>query len=226
MDWVANYQLFLFDFDGLLVDTEKLHYRAYIEMCRHRGFVLPWSFEKYSSIAHYSSEALRQHIYAEFPALYEQESDWRVLYREKSSFVATLLEMGDIALMPGVKDLLMTLEKKHIKRCVVTHSTLNLVEKIRTHQPILNSIPYWITREDYSAPKPDPSCYKAAIEKYGSDCQYIIGFEDSPRGLAALLGTSAKPVLICPSNSVYIEDALKKWPQVTYFSSFEAIDHL
>lgn len=223
MDWITNYQLFLFDFDGLLVDTEQLHHLAYIEMCKQRGFTLPWSFEKYSSIAHHSSEALKQQIYAEFPALFKQESDWRILYKEKSAFFFDFLLQGNIALMPGVEKLLIALDQKNIKRCVVTHSALKLIEKIKSHQAILNSIPYWITREDYLNPKPDPECYQLAIKKYGSGCDRIIGFEDSPRGLSALLGTSAKPVLVCPPHYGYIEETLKKQPQVVYFPSFDAI---
>lgn len=223
MDWITNYQLFLFDFDGLLVDTEQLHHLAYIEMCKQRGFNLSWNFEKYSSIAHHSSEALKQQIYSEFPALFEQESDWRILYKEKSSFFFDFLLQGNISLMPGVEKLLVALDKANIKRCVVTHSALKLIEKIKSHHAVLNSIPHWITREDYLNPKPDPECYQLAIKKYGSGCNRIIGFEDSPRGLSALLGTSTKPVLICPPHYKYIEETLRKWPQVVYFPSFDAI---
>ena len=33
MDWIKKYQLFLFDFDGLLVNTEEMHFLAYKQMC-------------------------------------------------------------------------------------------------------------------------------------------------------------------------------------------------
>ena len=32
MRWISEYQLFLFDLDGLLVNTEELHYQAYKNM--------------------------------------------------------------------------------------------------------------------------------------------------------------------------------------------------
>ncbi|MBS0655353.1 MAG: HAD hydrolase-like protein, partial [Verrucomicrobia bacterium] len=59
MDWISHYQLFLFDLDGLLVNTEETHYRAYARMCRDRGFTLPWDFPAYFRIAQSHSDAIR-----------------------------------------------------------------------------------------------------------------------------------------------------------------------
>ena len=41
MEWIHHYQLILFDLDGLLVNTEQLHYQAYKNMLQARGFSLP-----------------------------------------------------------------------------------------------------------------------------------------------------------------------------------------
>lgn len=223
MQWIFRYQLFLFDFDGLLVDTERLHYQAYIDMCVHRGFRLPWSFHRYSEAAHHESTGLRDQIYAEFPELQLQEPDWHVLYEEKKRLFLALLEQGTVPLLPGVKELLLALQRANIKRCVVTHSATSLIEKIRKQNPILDTIPEWITREDYSHPKPHPECYQIAIKKLKERGDSIIGFEDSPRGLQALLETEAKPVLICPADSPYLEQVLKSHKNVEYYPSFFAI---
>lgn len=45
--WVSEYDLLMFDFDGLLADTEHIHYRAYCKMCNNRGITINWSFAKY-----------------------------------------------------------------------------------------------------------------------------------------------------------------------------------
>ena len=44
MNWISNYDLFLFDLDGLLVDTEKLHFEAYKRLCSRFGYELAWDF--------------------------------------------------------------------------------------------------------------------------------------------------------------------------------------
>jgi beta-phosphoglucomutase len=223
MNWILQYQLFLFDFDGLLVDTERLHYQAYINMCADRGFQLTWSFHRYSAAAHHKSTDLRDQIYLEFPDLQAKEPNWQVLYEEKKRHFLNLIENGTVPLLPGAADLLLALQEAGIKRCVVTHSATSLIQKIRQQNPILDTIPHWITREDYTNPKPSPECYQIAIAKLAQPHDRIIGFEDSPRGLHALIGTQAKPILICPPDSSYLENTLQHHPQVRYYPSFHAI---
>lgn len=226
MQWIFHYQLFLFDFDGLLVDTETLHYQAYIKMCAQRGFHLKWSFPRYSEAAHHQSTGLRDQIYAEFPALQAQEPDWDILYAEKKRFFLDLIENGTVPLMPGSAHLLLALQEAGINRCVVTHSATALIQRIRQQNPILDTISHWITREDYTHPKPDPECYQLAIDKLAQPNDRIIGFEDSPRGLQALLETKAKPVLICPPHSPYLNQTLALHINVQYYPDFMAIQDL
>lgn len=222
MRWIQNYQLFLFDFDGLLVNTEEIHFLAYQRMCKGRGVDLDWSFERYCRSAHYSADALQHDIYETFPQLKEQESDWSILYAEKKSAIMSLLNEGAVHLMPGVEELLKALEHAGIKRAVVTHSPDELVSVVRKKNPVLNTIPNWITRHDYTHPKPNPECYLKAIDLLAKPEDKVIGFEDTPRGLQALLGTRAKPVLICRADYPEIADFLKKG--VVHFPSLEAID--
>lgn len=197
-NWLTRFHLYLFDFDGLLVNTEKLHYLAYKKMCADRGIKLSWDFPTYLSFALYNPTALRDRLYLEFPTLYRAESNWSVLYQEKKRAYQELIEKENILLMDGVEELLLALEKLNIARCVVTHSPLEQTLMIRKKNPLLNTIPHWITREDYVNPKPDPECYQKAIKLYGKENEPIIGFEDSPRGFTALAQTKALPVLVSP----------------------------
>jgi beta-phosphoglucomutase len=196
MDWIHHYQLFLFDFDGILVNTEELHYKAYLKLCADRGFSLKWDMRTYMRYAMYTSTGVREGIYREFPELYREEPNWDVLYKEKKKAYFQLLEKEGVSLIPGVEVLLRDLEKAAIKRCVVTHSPSEQIMLIRSQNPILNSIPNWITREHYSQPKPSPECYLKAIEIFKAKGDRVIGFEDSPRGLKALLGTEAEGVFL------------------------------
>lgn len=196
MHWIHHYQLFLFDFDGILVNTEELHYKAYLKMCADRGFTLKWDEPTYIRHAMYSSTGLKEGIYREFPDLQRYEPCWDILYREKKRAYCELLQQEGVNLMPGVEKLLLELEKANIKRCVVTHSPSDQIALIRKQNPILDTIPEWITREHYSQPKPSPECYQKAIAHFKDEGDRIIGFEDSPRGLKALLGTEAEGILI------------------------------
>ena len=219
MEWIHSYQLFLFDFDGLLVNTEEIHYLAYKQMCNDRGFDLPWNFSRYCQSAHYDSEGLKRDIYREIPLLYQQEPDWNVLYAEKKRNMISLLKSGAIHLMPGTEPLLIALQQAGIPRCVVTHSPDDQVSIIRQKNPILNTIPVWLTRESYTHPKPHPECYNNAINRLGQSAERIIGFEDTPRGMKALMQTRALPVIVCtvpyPEIPQMIKQGAKHFPSFT-----------
>ena len=59
--------LILFDLDGLLVDTEQLHWRAYQEMCRAFGSTLSWDFPTYLRISGSASHAIAARMQVELP---------------------------------------------------------------------------------------------------------------------------------------------------------------
>ncbi|NGX44030.1 MAG: Beta-phosphoglucomutase [Candidatus Anoxychlamydiales bacterium] len=221
MKWVNDFQLFLFDLDGLLVNTENIHYQAYIDMLRKRGFNLDWSFLKFCAVAHFDDKSLKDGIYAFFSDLFEKEPNWDVLRKEKNAIYIDLLKSSKIDLMPGVEKLLYEIEKQDIKRCVVTNSSKPMADMIIAKQPLLKSINHWITREDYEKPKPYPDGYLKAITLFGKKGDRIIGFEDSLRGIKALEQTPAQSVLIGPlldpkTDSIITNDVL-------HFQSFEEI---
>lgn len=221
MNWIQNYQLFLFDLDGLLVNTEEIHYRAYCKMCSDRGYKLPWSFHEYFRIAQLDAQAPERHIYATFPELHEKEPNWSVLYAEKKRAFLEILEKERAPLFPGVEEILRALESAQKKRCVVTHSAKELVTILRRQNPILNSIPHWFTRDDYNLPKPSPDGYLKAIATLAEPGDAIIGFEDSLRGMNALLGTQATPIYI---NSIDEETKnFFKSQGIATYSSFKDI---
>ena len=196
MSWIDKYQLFLFDLDGLLVNTEEVHFNAYKEMCRGRGFTLPWDFPKYFRIANADAQALERCIYAEFPQLQKSEPTWAILYKEKSRAFLHLLEQTPALLLSGAEILLRALERANKKRCVVTHSSKELASLLMKQNPVLQTIEHWFTRQDYHLPKPAPDGYLKAIETLAEPDDAIVGFEDSNRGLVSLMATRAYPVLV------------------------------
>ncbi len=194
--WLDPFDFFFFDFDGLLVNTEELHWKAYQKVCTFYECDLDWDFPKYCSYAHHSTEVLRDAVFSYLPQLRKQESCWNIIRQKKNAIYQELIEAKSVTLMPGVKEVLSYLEQTKKKACVVSNSPNHHLELIRHQLPMLDQIPYWIGRSDYSLPKPHPDGYLTGLEKYvPKDC-LSIGFEDSMKGLKALRQTPIVPVLI------------------------------
>lgn len=218
MQWIHDFDLFLFDFDGLLVNTEHLHYQSYVNVLEKMGHRLNLSFSNFIELAHFNSKAWKEAVIREVPEL---EFEWKTVYEKKRENYLSLIGTGKVELMPGVQELLTALDKANIFRCVVTNSPLEQTQLLSSQISILKTIPKWVTREDYEKPKPNSECYLKAIELYGKVGDRIIGFEDSVRGLQALLGTPALAVLICPKHHPLLEIALDKGG--VHFESIDAI---
>lgn len=205
MNWIQDYQLFLFDFDGLLVDTEPMHYASYMEMCRRRGCEMKWDFRRFCLEAHGKAMGIWDALGREFPGIYAQDPR-EVLYEEKKQIYVELLKEARFELMEGVVPLLKALDESGIARAVVTNSPRAHIEIIKKSLPILQTIPVWITREDYVNAKPAPDGYLKAIEMLASPGDRIIGFEDTLKGLKALLSAGAEGVLVCPADHEHVKE--------------------
>lgn len=225
MQQIDDFQLFLFDFDGLLINSEEIHFLAYQRMCASHGCHLDWTFDRYCQTAHYSGEGLKNELFQLFPQLKAQDPSWTKLYAEKQENVRQLFLEGAAHLMPGVQEFLEFLSHKKVTSCVVTHSPDQLVNVMRKNFAIFDTIQHWITRGHYEKPKPDPECYLKAIELYAKPTERVMGFEDTPRGLTALMGTRAQPVLICTASYPEIPDFVSKGAQhyPTFSKFIEAI---
>ncbi|MCB1107157.1 MAG: HAD family phosphatase [Chlamydiia bacterium] len=219
MHWILKHSPIFFDFDGLLVDTEELHFQAYVEMMKRHGVFLPWDFTTFASIAHKSSEGLRLAITSLAPKLVESLS-WETLYDHKKEAYMALLERGNLKLMEGAEEILNMVQKANIPHAVVTNSTRTQTEMIRKNLPLLNRVPHWITREDYEKAKPSPDAYLKAIEVLGHS-DTMLGFEDTLRGIRALEGAKITPVLIAPLD----HPQMKEIPEgsLKHYSSFRDI---
>lgn len=225
MDWVSHFDLFLFDFDGLLVDTEKQHFEAYQELCRRRGYQLPWDINQFFAIAHLDATGIRKALEALFPILFEQEPHWEVLYAEKKRIYEESLQKSTPSLMPGVQALLEKLAQLGRKRCVVTNSPLRQIELIRDRIPILQTIPKWYTRETYQKPKPAPDGYLLAMAELKAERDRVIGFEDSIRGYQSLKNAGVPTaVLICPQSHPLL--TVERPESLLYASSFDDLSQL
>lgn len=195
MKWYNQFSAIFFDLDGLLVNTEALHWKAYQDMCSKNGCRLDWDFTTYYSIASRSANGVRDRLFHEMPALFKEKT-WEELYQEKRKALQDHIAHDAVPLMPGVEEVLLSLAEVNVPIAVVTHSPKPFVDHIRKQHDCFSVIQEWFTRECYSNPKPAPDGYLYACDFFGVEPSTVIGFEDSLRGIEALTGAGCKPVIV------------------------------
>jgi len=180
----------LFDFDGLIIDTETASRAGWEWLYRQHGHELPldlWA-------------TLIGTIGAEFdPLAHLEELVGRPLLPEELD-AARAHEMSLIEaeeLRPGIAGYLEESERLGLKRAIVSSSTRRWID---THLERLERAVGWdaIVTADYDAEraKPRPGLYLEALDLLGIAGGEAIAFEDSPNGVAAAKAAGIRCVAV------------------------------
>jgi HAD superfamily hydrolase (TIGR01509 family) len=168
----------VFDFDGLILDTEEPVYRSWLEVYQAHGEELP--FERWVQIVGSTTTGFHpQHHLEERLGrpLPKEVLDRRVGRR-------TELVLAN-ALLPGVVDHLDGARELGIKLGVASSSTADWVRGHLARLGILDRFECLRCRDDVASAKPAPDLYLAVLGCLEVGADEAIAIEDSPNGIAA-----------------------------------------
>lgn len=177
----------LFDFDGVIVDTESQYtvfwnkmgndYLA-LEDFGHtiKGQTLVQIFGKYfAGMTKEQSEIV--------PMLYEFERKMSYDY------------------IPGAYQLLVKLKEAGVPTAIVTSSNeVKMEQAFNAHPELPELVDAVLTSEHFSASKPDPECFLKGMEVLGGVPENTLVFEDSFHGIAAGRASGAFVVGLATTN--------------------------
>jgi HAD superfamily hydrolase (TIGR01509 family) len=169
----------LFDFDGVLVDSEPVHWCCWNEVLAPFGASLDW--ERYC--AHCIGVSDREMIAtlcAQFDPPLPFDEIWAEYPRKKELFRARMLEADTVS--SDVVELIRDLRNDHLLG-VVTSSGQREVEPILERAGLAPFLGTVIYGGDVKRLKPAPDPYLLAVERLGVRSALVV--EDSDAGLAA-----------------------------------------
>lgn len=173
----------LFDMDGLILDSEPIHFQAFRGFMRNHGFELPESvmseFIGYNEIE--NIRWLKEHYHLPQPL--------EELVRERRGVYAELLETADLPVFPGFWELSAEAKRCGLKQAVVSSSVRPQVE-VPLRRLLGGADPYQyfdaiVTGDDVAHTKPAPDIYLLTLEQLGVSASEAIAFEDTPAGVKA-----------------------------------------
>ena len=187
----------IFDFDGLILDTETPEYQVWQAIYREHGFELP-DDEWGKIIGGYGISSFDA---AEHLALLSQGRLDSVSLRDRHRSESHAITLAQ-AVLPGVIDYLQEAKRLGLKLAIASSSPHSWVDTHARRLGILDDFDKVICADDVRVgrTKPNPDLFLLALEQLQVQKTEAIVFEDSPNGVHA--ARSAGIFVVAVPNSV------------------------
>lgn len=173
------FRAIVFDFDGLIVDTEQPIYEAYSSIFAELGASLPLSVWKDVIGQGVGNEAAFVHLESSIGREVDREAI-RAEARARRRDVTLKLPPRD-----GAAELIAEAKDAGLTLAVASSSTHAWVDWHLDRLGLLPSFDAVCTRDDVGEPKPSPAVYCLALECLRMQPHEAFAIEDSPHGVTA-----------------------------------------
>ncbi len=196
-----EFRAVIFDFDGVLIDSEIVNIEAGVRGFAAFGYELTQEDRK-TILGRHSEDYTRM---------------FQKKYNLPESIIGDLLSNIDeeydsmfesfIRLKPDVKETIGFLKSKGVSLSIATGNELMNVQKFVEKFGFQDIFDHFTTFEDVTKRKPDPEVYVVAKEKTGLPVKEILAIEDTGIGIEAAKGAGLVCVAI-PTEHTQKQDLL------------------
>lgn len=198
----------IFDFDGIIVDTEPLHYKAFQEILVPLGLGYSWAEYLRRYIGFDDRDAFREAFRAGGRAL-DEHALHDLILKKGAAFQRTIA--AGVEPYPGVVELIHAVGG-NLPLALCSGALPSDIEPILQQLGIAGIFDVIVTAADVQASKPDPASYalavarlKAAYPARGIVPAECLAIEDTPAGIASARGAGLQVLAVANS---YPEEAL------------------
>ena len=193
----------IFDFDGVIVDTEPLHYAAFQRTLEPLGLHFTWQEYVETYIGFDDRDAFKHAFSLKGTILCKDEL--HRLIEQKAAFFNDVIGVG-VTAYPGVLDLISQLHANNFPLAICSGALRSDIDPILAMLGISNYFDVIVTADDVAASKPNPECYQLAFQLLQSAHQNsfsinaTIAIEDTPAGISA---AKAAGLIVCAVTNSY-----------------------
>ena len=179
----------LFDFDGVVVDTEPQYTLFWDEKGQKYHPEIP-------NFGHHIKGQTLIQIYKQF--FREPESLQDEITRQLLDYELTM----HFEYIDGVVDFMKELREKGVKLAIVTSSNdAKMANAYREHPELKTMVDFIVTADRVTHSKPHPECFLLGAEMLGVERDNCIVFEDSFHGIEAGNRAGMKVIGLATTNS-------------------------
>ncbi len=181
----------LFDFDGVVVDSEKYYTVFWNGIGREL-----LEIDDFGKLAKGSTLKRILETYL---------SECRDAWDDVVERLDCLEENMSYDYIPGVVEFVEEARRRGYRAALVTSSNLPKMRRVYAKRPeILSLFDAILTSEDFAASKPDPDCFLKGMARFGADAAHSVVFEDSVNGLMAGKASGALVIGLTTTNPVEV----------------------
>ena len=176
-----NHKTFIFDLDGVIVDTAKFHFLAWRKLANDLGF--DFTEEQNEQLKGVSRvESLKKILKWGDMQLSEEEFNKQMALKNEN-YLSYVDEMDQKEILPGVSKVLEYLIEYNIPFALgsASKNARTILKKI----DLYDKFDAIVDGTDVSKAKPDPEVFLIAAEKLDTEPQNCVVFEDSVAGVQA-----------------------------------------
>jgi beta-phosphoglucomutase len=205
----------IFDFDGVIVDTEPLHYAAFKRTLEPIGLHFTWNEYIETYIGFDDRDAFR-HAFSSNKITLDKDK-LQQLIEQKAAFFEEVIGAG-VSAYPGVLELIAQLNRQKMPLAICSGALKRDIDPILAMFGISNCFDIIVTADDVAASKPDPECYELAFQRLQSihinsfSKETTIAIEDTPAGISA---AKAAGLTVCAVTNSYPAERLGQADFVT-----------
>lgn len=170
----------IFDMDGVIIDTEPLHHRAFFTQFAELGITV--SDALYASFLGSSTRNVFQQLKQEFSL--PQGVD-ELLLRKRELFNEAFDTDADLDLLPGVRALIEDIKQHGIQMVLASSASKATIARVFKRFGLGPYFTHLVSGEDFAQSKPNPEIFLHAAALAETPVTECIVIEDSANGVAA-----------------------------------------
>lgn len=192
----------VFDFDGVIVDSEPLHYQAFVMVGKSIGF--EFTYDQY--LAQYIGFDDRDAFRLMLAVSGEEPTEQRVaeLCAMKQPAFDAIVKMGAASegiAIPGALALMDACAEAGFPIAIASGATradIELMLELLERRALFDVI---VTADDVEHSKPDPASYAMAADRLGVTAGNCLAIEDTAAGLASAKGAGLQTLGLATTGS-------------------------
>ncbi len=181
-------RIIIFDFDGVLVDSERHHMASYNAIFQKYGHTLdPVEYAKYwTSLGHGPKGEIERH---------RLNIDPDAIRREKRPIFSELCRNGTVRFFPEARELVSLLIRAN-KTLAIASGTMKVdIDAILKNEGLLDQFAS-VVGSDTAALKPDPESFLMVLGEVGASPSEAVILEDAEKGVSAAIAARIPVVVI------------------------------